>query len=151
MLLKEYLPLHIQLQHAVPTIEIGVVVKVHLTTVTPPKVKRVIIVGESPDQSQLAIVYINSKLNKKVHRKQTDQKQHKYFEANDRDFLDRPSYVDCTKLVMIEKDKIKKAVVKKPSRVIGWISDFDFNALKNLILMSPTIKGKYKNKFGFYA
>lgn len=151
MFLKEYLPPLIQLQHAVPSIETGVVVKVHLSTVSPPKEKRLIVVGESPDRSQVALVYINSKLNKKVHRKRKAQKLHKFFEAKDRDFLDWSSYVDCTQLIMIEKDKIKQAVVKSPSRVIGWISDFDFNSLKNLILISTTIKAKYKNKFGFYA
>lgn len=151
MYLKEYLPLEYQIRHAVPSIETGVIVKVHLTTTTPHKEKRVIIVGESPDQSQLAIVYINSKVNKRIHKTRKARKQQKYFDSEDREYLDRPSYVDCTQLVMIEKTQIKKAVTKKPSRVLGWLSNPDFDILKEKILASTTIKGKYKNKFGFYA
>lgn len=151
MYLREYLPPHIQMRHAVPSIETGVILKVYLTITTPPKEKRIIIVGESPDKSQLAIVYINSKVNKRVHKTRKARKQQKYFDSEDRDYLDRPSYVDCTQLVMIEKTKIKKAVRKKPSRVIGWLSNPDFDILKKKILASTTIKGKYKNKFGFYA
>lgn len=151
MYLREYLPLHLQRAHAVPSLENGVILKIYLTIVTPPKFKRVIIVGESPDQSQLAIVYINSKINKRVHKTREARRQQKYFDTKDREYLDKPSFVDCTKLVMIEKTKVQKVVRKKPSRVIGWLSNPDFDILKEKILASTTIKGKYKNKFGFYA
>lgn len=151
MLLKEYLPLSLQYKHSVPSIEAGVVVKMFVPTVTPPKYKRVIVVGLSPDGLQAAFVYINSKINKRVHCKRKAQKQQKYLDSTNRDYLDRPSYVDCTQLVTIEKEKIINAVRKCPSQLLGWTSPYDFNLLKDSILSSPTIKGKYKNKFGFYA
>lgn len=151
MTLKYRFPQYMQTLHAVPCVEIGVVVKVYFDFVTPPKEKRAIIVGESPDGSQFAIVFINSKINKKVHRKLLAQLLHKYLDPTDRDYLDWPSYVDCTQLVMIEKAKVQRAVAKSPSCVIGWISNFDYEIIKNYILSAPTIKGKHKKKFGFYA
>lgn len=151
MTLKYRFPKHWQKLHAIPCVEIGVVVKVYLDIVTPPKEKRAIIVGESPDGSQFAIVFINSKINKKVHQKLLAQLLHKYLDHKDREYLDWPSYVDCTQLVMIDKAMVERAVAKSPSRVIGWVSNFDFEVIKNYILSSPTIKGKHKKKFGFYA
>lgn len=151
MPLKFLFPKYYQAIYATPSIEAGVVVKIFLNTVTPPKEKRVVIVGESPDKSQIAYVYINSRINKKVHQKRMAQRLHKKLDPKDRDYIDRTSYVDCTQLQTMEKYKIRRAIVKSPSRVIGWMSNFDYEVIKNNILSAPTIKGKHKKKFGFYA
>ena len=151
MPLRFFFPFYYQALHATPSIEIGVVVKIYLDTVTPHKEKRVLIVGESPDKKQVAYVYINSRINKKIHQKLLLQSLHKKLNPKGREYLDWTSYVDCTQINVIEKSKIRLAVAKSPSRVIGWMSNLDYEVIKNYILSAPTIKGKHKKKFGFYA
>jgi|SRR5690554_1068016 len=151
MTLKERFNEHMQKIYAIPCVEIGVVVKIYLDIVTPPKEKLAIIVGESADGMKFAVVLINSKINKKVHRKLIAQLLQIRLDPKDHEYIDWPSYVDCTQLIMIDKALVQKAVAKSPSRVIGWISNFDFEFIKSYILSAPTIKGKYKKKFGFYA
>lgn len=151
MTLKFIFPPYFQVLYATPSLEIGVVVKIFLDIVTPPKNKRAIIVGESSDGKQFAIVFINSKINKKVHRKLIAQLLQKPLDPEDCAYIDWPSYVDCTQMIMVDKAMVQRAVAKSPWRVIGWVSNIDYEIIKNYILSSPTIKGKYKKKFGLYA
>ena len=85
---------------------IGTVLRMTVKDTIPPKVKRFIIIGESVDSLTLASVYINTELNIKVNYNLDLQCRHITLESNGRDYLDHTSFVDCSKLKIIDRSEI---------------------------------------------
>lgn len=129
---------------------IGTVLRMMVKDTTPPKVKRFVIVGESADTLTLASVYINTELNMTVNYNLDLQSQHIEFQATDRDYLDHPSFVDCSKLKIIERAELCTIIQNRPAVVIGKLDHQDFEVIRRQITCSPTIKGKIKKRYGFY-
>lgn len=129
---------------------IGTVLRVMVKDTTPPKVKRFIIVGESADSLTLASVYINTELNMKVNYNLDLQCQHIEFQASGRDYLDHNSFVDCSKLKIIERAELCTIIQNRPTVVIGKLAETDFEVVRRQITCSTTIKGKIKKRYGFY-
>nr|MBZ1362377.1 hypothetical protein [Dyadobacter fermentans] len=117
---------------------------------TPPKVKRFIIVGESADSLTLASVYINTELNMTVNYNLDLRCQHLEFPADGRDYLDHTSFVDCSKLKIIERAELCAIIQNRPTIVIGKLDQQDFEMVRRQITCSTTIKGKIKKRYGFY-
>lgn len=74
--------------------------------------------------------------------------QHLPFEKEGREYLDKNCFLDCSKLTPKEYEMIADAVKNKPESVLGTVSEADWVRIKESIINSPTIKGKYKKKFG---
>lgn len=129
---------------------IGTVLRMMVKDTTPPKVKRFIVVGESSDSLTLASVYINTELNMKVNYNLDLQCQHIEFPAHGRDYLDHTSFVDCSKLKIIERAELCAIIQNRPAVVIGRLDQQDFEMVRRQLCCSTTIKGKIKKRYGFY-
>lgn len=129
---------------------IGTVLRMMVKDTIPPKIKRFIIVGESEDSLTLASVYINTELNMKVHYNLDLQCQQVELAAHGRSYLDHASFVDCSKLKIIDRDELYAIIQNRPEVIIGRIDQQDFEIIKRQITCSPTIKGKIKKRYGFY-
>ncbi|MET7258021.1 hypothetical protein [Dyadobacter fermentans] len=129
---------------------IGTVLRMMVKDTTPPKVKRFIIVGESADSLTLASVYINTELNMTVNYNLDLRCQHLEFPADGRDYLDHTSFVDCSKLKIIERAELCAIIQNRPTIVIGKLDQQDFEMVRRQITCSTTIKGKIKKRYGFY-
>ena len=129
---------------------IGTVLRMMVKDTTPPKVKRFIIVGESADSLTLASVYINTELNIKVNYNLDLQCQHIEFQAAGRDYLDHTSFVDCSKLKIIERAELCAIIQNRPAIIIGKLDQQDFEIIRRQLICSKTIKGKIKKRYGFY-
>jgi hypothetical protein len=116
----------------------------------PPKIKRFIIVGASTDSLTLASVYINTELNIKVNYNLDLQCQHIELGIEGRAYLDHKSFVDCSKLKIIDCSELAEIIQNRPSVIIGSVSDDDLDLIKTQIIHSSTIKGKIKKRYGFY-
>lgn len=138
--------------NATPTyiLEVGSVLRMMVKETDPPKIKRFIIVGESGDHITLAATYINTELNLNVNWNLDLRSQHIKFEAEGRGYLEHDSYIDCSKLIFWTLGELQEIVKNRPSVLIGKVNDDDFDLIRNQIIHSPTIKGKIKNKYGFY-
>lgn len=132
-------------------VSIGMVLKLHVIDTIPPKVKRFIIVGITDDEVSFATIYINSEINEYVNWSEELKALHICFESKGRNYLDHTSYIDCSKLVIKDCLEIENIVKNRPKSVIGQLSFDDFSIVKTMIISANTIKGKHKNKFGFYV
>ena len=148
MSLGNQFPDHIKRQFAKRSLEIGIVLKLLVQDTTPPKIKRLIIVGRTEDHLTIASVYINSPKDKKWPEGRKSQQL--LFKAENRDYLDKDSFIDCSDLKIKDNNELFGIVKNRPSAVIGKVSDEDFELIKNTIINSRTIKGKHKKKYGFY-
>lgn len=132
-------------------LQIGMVLRLFVKDTNPPKIKRFIIVGMSNDGVSLASVYINSEINEFVNYSIELKSQHLFFELKTREgYLDHDSYVDCANLVMRDYEEMLNSVKKRPEACLGSVSANDLNLISRKIIESPSIKGKYKKKFGFF-
>ncbi|GGM95079.1 hypothetical protein GCM10010967_30580 [Dyadobacter beijingensis] len=129
---------------------IGTVIRMMVRDTIPPKIKRFIIVGASADTLTLASVYINTELNIKVNYNLDLRCQHIEFDVAGRDYLDHTSFVDCSKLKIIEREELCEIIRNRPAVVIGHLSVSDLELVRRQIVHSPTIKGKIKKRYGFY-
>lgn len=150
MNLGNHFPKGYREEYAERNIEIGSVIKLFVKDTDPPKEKRFIIVGFSEDRLILATVFINTEINENVNWCQELKLQNLLFEIDGRDYLEHPSYIDCSKLVPRKYSEIARAVTVKPEAILGKVSPEDWQLIKDTIINSTTIKGKYKKKFGFY-
>lgn len=133
------------------SIPLGTVLRMMVTDTTPPKVKRFIVVGQSADCLTLASVYINTELNMKVNYNLDLRCQHIELEAIGRDYLDHTSFVDCSKLKIMELEELRAIIQKRPAAVIGSLNSQDFELIRRQIICSTTIKGKIKKRYGFLS
>ena len=131
-------------------IKVGTVLRLHVKDTTPPKYKRFIIVGFSQDKLSLATVYINSEINTNINWSQEQQTLQLLFSSEGRPYLERDSYIDCSKLMFRDTEEIYSAVDENPNVVIGELSLEDLKYVMDTLKYAPTIKGKYKKRYGLF-
>ncbi len=131
-------------------IEVGQVLKMHVQDTTPPKEKRFIVIGFSPDETLLATVYINSNINERINWSAEQQALQVEFNSDGRNYLNKKSYIDCSKLTERKTEDIGSVIDSNPEAIIGYLSEADYERIAEAIRSAPTIKGKYKKKYGLY-
>lgn len=131
-------------------IKVGTVLRLHVKNTIPPKYKRFIIVGFTQDKLSLATVYINSDINININWSQEQQALQLLFTSEGRPYLDRNSYIDCSKLMFRDTEEIYSAVHNNPDAIIGKLSEEDLKYVMNTLKYASTIKGKYKKRYGLY-
>lgn len=105
---------------------------------------------ESVDNLTPASVYINTELNIKVNYNLDLQCQHIELQPNGRGYLDHISFVDCSKLKIIDRCELCKIIQNRPTIIIGKLNESDFELVRRQIACSTTIKGKIKKRYGFF-
>lgn len=105
---------------------------------------------ESVDSLTPASVYINTELNIKVNYNLDLQYQHIELQPNGRDYLDHISFVDCSKLKIIDRCELCEIIQNRPTIIIGKLNESDFELVRRQIACSTTIKGKIKKRYGFF-
>ncbi|MXV14314.1 hypothetical protein [Hufsiella ginkgonis] len=132
------------------SLAIGVVIKIFVVDTTPPKEKRVIVMGESFDRLLVATVYINTELNENVFPTDELKSLNPQFLSENRDYLAHDSYVDCSNLHPIKKELLANIIAGDPSRVLGNLSGDDLKQLRSVIKSAKTIKPSLKKTFGLF-
>lgn len=98
------------------------------------KMKRQVIVGKTGDESSIATVYVNSKINLKYCKKSELQLK---LEAKGRDYLHHDSYVDCEKLTERETEKLIEYLKKSEKKCYCEIAPEDLKRIKETLCTSP--------------
>ena len=130
-------------------LKIGSVLRFHLTTTTPPKIKRFIITGFSRDKISVATVFINSEINPNVFPTSYLQSLHIELEAEGREYLDHNSFVNCSDVKEEKYEDLKTALENNPYCNIGTVSDEDLKNIKDKLAVARTLPDIIKNKYGF--
>lgn len=129
-------------------VTIGSVVKVWLTWTTPPKEKRIIIVGTTATGDYLGVVLINSEINWNVNRN-PDVIDFQYFlRAEDCEFLSHDSYADCLNLHEISRKQVVGEILDDLQKALGRVSDELFTEILTRVKTSPTMTQKARKRFG---
>ena len=149
--LGDLFPEEFKAEFASRNIEIGTVLRLTVKDTSPPKIKRFIVVGKTLDGLSLASVYINSEINKKVNWCVEMQNLQIPTNHEENEFLDKDSYIDCSKLIPRDSLEISEVIKENPASVIGKLKKEDLDYLVETIRNAPTIKGKHKKKYGFFS
>ncbi|MHA8057172.1 hypothetical protein [Aquirufa nivalisilvae] len=151
MSLSEYFDDEIQKEYVKRSLKVGSVIKLFVKDTIPPKEKRFIIVGISPDKLVLATIFINTDINYFIQSTPELVNLQIKLESEGREYLDTDSHIDCSKLVERGYSEIENILFNKPDAIIGTLSEEDYFIIKSALISSKGIKGKHKKKFGFYS
>jgi hypothetical protein len=125
----------------------GAVIRMHVPDTNPPKIKRFVIVAEHNSDVVLATVFINSEINPNMFRSQELRNLHLPILENGRDYLDKDSFIDCSDIIVREKDVLFDKLKERPSQHIGKLSDSDLNDVLDKLQSAPTIPIRTKRDF----
>ena len=142
-----FFPQEIKDDFAKRNIEIGKTLLIEIPDFNIPYKKYLIIVGIN--KLRLAGVIINTGVNLNFARNEALRKLHLLIKSNEHPFLKYDSYVDCSKLHKRLISEICDAIKKKPSIVIGNVSEDFLREVTSTILDAKTISMKDKKDFGF--
>lgn len=135
---------------ATRNVKAKVVIKAFVPDTNPPKEKRFILIAEKYDKLVFATVFINTEINLNIFKDEETKKLHLPFDNSTRDYLSHPSFVDCSQLVFRDKAWLEQILAEDSSRLIGEISDNDFDLIKKTIKSAKTISISHKKNFGLY-
>ena len=130
------------------SITVGSVIKVWLTTTTPPKEKRIIVVGTTSTGDYLGVVLINSEINWNVHRNREIIDYQYFLRIEDCSFIDHDSYADCLNLHEIARSMVLAEVVNDLQKALGRVADDLFADILGRVKTSPAITPKTRKKYG---
>lgn len=146
---SDFFPDELKEQIANNNLKVGAVLRIPVSFTTPPKVKRLIIVGFDSQNIALASVLINSEINPNKFPTQRLKDLHLELDENNRDYLDHTSYVDCSQIREMEVTSIKSMLMDDPAICIGALDTTDLTNVIDKIKTAHTISNKVKKKFGF--
>ena len=128
-------------------IEPGSVFRIHVDTTTPPKNKRLVVLAISGDNICVGYLFINSQINPNCFPSAELRALHLPLQANERDYLDHDSYLDCSDIKNITLNELKDIISQNPQQHIGKLSTTDIEAAIDIVKNAPTISKKQKEKY----
>lgn len=150
MSLGDHFPNDLQDDYLKRSLKVGSVLKLFVNDTTPPKEKRFIVIGLSEDKLSLASLYINSEINTSINWSTEQQALQLEFTVNGREYLNRTSYIDCSKFNYRDTKEIEQAIEDRPDAIIGELDEQDLELIITTIRYAPTINGKHKKKYGIF-
>lgn len=145
--LSDFFPEDFKDQFANEKIDLGTTLLVEIPDFNISHKKFAIIVGVS--QEIVGMVIINSEININVFRTSFMQSQHILIPLEGHeDFLEKDSYIDCTKLQQHSKSEILDFIKNNPSKVFN-ASDDVCRKINMMISSSKLIPLSEKRMFGF--
>lgn len=150
MSLGDHFPQDLQDDYLKRSLKVGSVLKLFVNDTTPPKEKRFIVIGLSEDKLSLASLYINSEVNTSINWSTEQQALQLEFTVYGREYLNRTSYIDCSKFNYRNTKEIEQAIEARPDAIIGELSSQDLELIITTIRLATTINGKYKKRYGIF-
>jgi hypothetical protein len=144
MRLGDSFPPKVREELAHQNLKIGAILRFFNNETTPPKIKIVIVVGFDGEKVLLAYVFINTKMPPNQYLN-----LHLHLPAQDKDYLEHDSYVDCRKIYTNDINEIKEKMIADSDIHRGNLDTADLQAVVEKIKASRTISLDDKEKFGF--
>lgn len=121
------------------SMHIGSVIRCFVTQTNPPKIKRFIILGRDSSNNYIGTIFINTDVNWNVINSQEILELQYPVKHSENEYLDNDSFIDCSKLIKMEYEYVKNAIVEKPGCVLGKVKDDDLEIIYTLVKSSPNI------------
>lgn len=126
----------------------GSVLRIHVTSTTPPKVKRLVVLALCGDQACVGYLLLNSHINPNYFPTAKLRALHLPLKKTaDRNYLDHDSFLDCSTIHNIDLNKLKEIISNDPRRHIGKLNDTDLDQAIETVKNAPTIPKKQKEKY----
>ena len=125
----------------------GAVLRFHIELTDPPKIKRVVMWGFDESLDKIGLSFINSDISNI--RKPYFVSLQYHLPADGRDYLDRDSYLDCSRIYETSLQEVRNLLVDDPRRHLGDVSSDDLSKASKLITRATTIERKLKRRYGF--
>jgi hypothetical protein len=148
MKLGDFFPDDLQNARFNSKIEVGSVLKYFVEDTTPPKYKRMIVIGITQDKITVATLYINSELNINVFKNKRMQALQIPIKKENRAYLEHDSYVDCSFLHIKQVGKLEEEFKSHRLESLGKISTEDLDLIKGTLISASTISIQQKKEFG---
>jgi hypothetical protein len=148
MKLGDFFPEDLQNARFNDKIEVGSVLKYFVEDTTPPKYKRMIVIGITDDKVTVATVYINSELNTNVFRNKRMQALQIPIKKENRAYLEHDSYVDCSFLHVKQIERLNEEFKNHKLESLGKTSKEDLDLITGTLIGASTISIKQKKDFG---
>jgi hypothetical protein len=140
-------PHHLREEHAKRVLNVGSVLRMHVTFTKPPKIKILILNGIDIETEVAAFVCGNSKKDFASHASELDRLQCPLKESI-HSFLIRDSFVDCSKLFLFNLPAIREAVLNNTELLRDPISPVELSKLRSIYGSARTISAHIKKRFG---
>ena len=113
------------------------------------KEKIFVFVGTNLDKTKIALVHINTEINKNVFPTAALRNEHLELEETGRSYLKHKSFVNCSFFSIKEYQEIFNLLIEHPSIHLGNVSDSDFVLIRGKIKASKILIRGHKSIFGF--
>ena len=111
--------------------------------------KYIIVVAKDNSEVSIAYVVINSETNPNIAYNSYLKSLHLKIEKNNNPFLEKDSFVDCSKLREFPIKTVIDFLTKNPERAVGNVSSDILKAILITLTNAKTIEPFMKKKFGF--
>ncbi|MGK7345036.1 MAG: hypothetical protein ACNS63_04430 [Candidatus Nitrospinota bacterium M3_3B_026] len=127
----------------------GVVLRFHVKDTYPPKIKRLVVIAIDRKSDGFLAVYFNSSVNPHVLRTDHQRQLQIFFEkTEDRPYLARGSYLDCSNVHEFPLSKIKGSLTGNPGKWIGALSGEELEQAIGKLRGAKTVSPKIKKRYG---
>jgi len=149
MNLGDFFPDDLKNQFAKRNVDIGSAILIKIPDFSINYDKYIIIVAKDNAEKNIAYVVINSEINSKVAYNSYLKSLHIKINKTNNPFLEKDSFVDCSKLREFSINNVVDFLTNNPERVVGNVSSDVLKLIHATITIAKTIEPYIKKKFGF--
>lgn len=149
MSLGDFFPDNLKNQFAKRNIDLGSAILIKIPDFSINYDKYIIVVAKDNDEEDIAYVVINSEANPNVAYNSYLKSLHLKIDKANNPFLEKDSFVDCSKLREFSIDTVVEFLKKNPERAVGNVSSSVLKSIHITITTATTIEPYIKRKFGF--
>ncbi|MCF6179052.1 MAG: hypothetical protein L3J63_06655 [Geopsychrobacter sp.] len=146
--LGDFFPADFQKKHREQNIRPGAVFSVFVQDTTPPKYKRIVILGINERKALIGHFLINSELNLQCLYTDALRNLQIEFTSDQRDYLEHDSFLDCSNLFSFPLDELRTRYSSNASILLGHLSEEDLDKATEKAAGASTISPKKKKMFG---
>jgi len=149
MSLGDFFPDNFKDDFAKRNIDLGNAILIKIPDFTIIYDKYIIVVSKDDKEVFLAYVVINSEANPNIAYNSYLKSLHIKIDKKNNPFLEKDSFVDCSKLREFPTQTVVDFLTKNPERAVGNVSSDVLKAIHITISTASTIEPFMKKKFGF--
>lgn len=149
MSLGDFFPDDLKNQFAKRNIDLGNAILIKIPDFSINYDKYIIVVAKDKVEENIAYVVINSEANPNVAYNSYLKSLHLKIDKTNNPFLEKDSFVDCSKLREFSIDSVVEFLKKNPERAVGNVSSNILKSIHITITTATTIEPYLKKKFGF--
>tara|TARA_R110002124_G_scaffold50201_1_gene146369 strand:- start:793 stop:1242 length:450 start_codon:yes stop_codon:yes gene_type:complete len=149
MSLGDFFPDDLKNQFAKRNIDLGSAILIKIPDFTVNYDKYIIVVAKDNAEEDIAYVVINSEANPNVAYNSYLKSLHLKIDKANNPFLEKDSFVDCSKVREFSIDTVVEFLKKNPERAVGNVSSSDLKSIHITITTATTIEPYIKKKYGF--